>query len=69
VKACRIGRAGGWLVEPGDARAMAAAIVEACTLEEASWQELSRRARSSVEGYTWSDTCAMFEQRFAALCR
>jgi glycosyltransferase involved in cell wall biosynthesis len=64
-----IGRAGGWLVEPGDARAMAAAMVEASTLEDASWQELSRRARSSVESYTWPDAGALFEQRLAALCR
>ncbi len=56
-----IERAGGWLVDVDDARAMADAIVEACRLSPEEWSKLSESAYESVRGYTWADAGNAFE--------
>jgi glycosyltransferase involved in cell wall biosynthesis len=56
-----IERAGGWLVDVDDARAMADAIVAACRLSPEEWSKLSESAYESVRGYTWADAGNAFE--------
>lgn len=56
-----IERAGGWLVDVDDARAMADAIVAACRLSPEEWSKLSESAYESVSGYTWADAGNAFE--------
>jgi glycosyltransferase involved in cell wall biosynthesis len=53
---------GGTLVDVGDARAMAQAILRYCTSSEAEWQECSRAASRHAATYDWKSSLERMEK-------
>lgn len=58
-----LGRGGGRLIPHGDPAAMASAIMDILTLDNADWRLLSRKAFDSVQGFTWDDATDLFEHQ------
>lgn len=54
---------GGRLIAHGDIPALANAIIDVLSLDNANWRALSREAYESVRGFTWDDATDMFERQ------
>jgi glycosyltransferase involved in cell wall biosynthesis len=53
---------GGRLIPQGDIPAMAGAIVDILSLDDADWRVMSLKAYDAVRGFTWEDATDLFER-------
>ncbi len=57
-----IGEGGGILIPPGDAAAMAEAILKIARMDQAEWQKISEAAHATAQARTWEKAATLFEK-------